>query len=532
VTPTFAPNVTQLTRDDDVGSGPQHPWITDDGQNVAYDNGIDVFLTSTDGRQRRSLTQVRPGSGACTRPRPNRDGNRVVMVCSADVTGSNPDGNPEVVLLRGIDFVPITTSPTQIDPDNENSTISADGHSVVFASKANYTEQNPGGSRQIFLWREGLIPELIQITRGTGVIAGSGVSADGRIVLFGQEDPDQVTLFQHNLQTGTSAVVLGPLALRSCPPGRGPSCPQGAIPSRDLQSLVPVTTTDLASGVPGARYRMYLYPIGGRPRFLTEIPDNLTAAALAVNEDGSRIAALIGDAISAEPRRVLFTAAGERALPGVPPDAREFSLDCVGRRLAFLSSQNLTGNNPGRRRQLFVAQIALDSDTPTPTATATRTRAPLVLVFGIDAAQNLIYVSDSQSLPDSGLIQVDAELISYGRNGRAGGVLFDAVRGACGTTPASHAAGAGVTVFLDGCPTTSTPTPVQTTPQPTPPLGPCLGDCDGSGDVTVNEIVAMVNIALGNAAPSACHAGDADGSGNITINEIIGAVANALNGCG
>jgi len=29
--------------------------------------------------------------------------------------------------------------------------------------------------------------------------------------------------------------------------------------------------------------------------------------------------------------------------------------------------------------------------------------------------------------------------------------------------------------------------------------GPCAGDCDGSGDVTVNELVTLVNIALGNA---------------------------------
>ena len=59
----------------------------------------------------------------------------------------------------------------------------------------------------------------------------------------------------------------------------------------------------------------------------------------------------------------------------------------------------------------------------------------------------------------------------------------------------------------------------------------CTGDCDGSGDVTVNELITMVNIALGNAALSACTAGDADGSGDITINEIIAAVNNALNGC-
>ena len=59
----------------------------------------------------------------------------------------------------------------------------------------------------------------------------------------------------------------------------------------------------------------------------------------------------------------------------------------------------------------------------------------------------------------------------------------------------------------------------------------CVGDCDGSGDVTVNEIISMVNIALGSAPLSSCPVGDADGSGDITINEIIAAVNNALGVC-
>jgi len=59
----------------------------------------------------------------------------------------------------------------------------------------------------------------------------------------------------------------------------------------------------------------------------------------------------------------------------------------------------------------------------------------------------------------------------------------------------------------------------------------CTGDCNGDGEVTVNELISMVNIALGNADLSSCMAGDANGSGDITINEIIAGVNNALNGC-
>ena len=49
--------------------------------------------------------------------------------------------------------------------------------------------------------------------------------------------------------------------------------------------------------------------------------------------------------------------------------------------------------------------------------------------------------------------------------------------------------------------------------------------------VTMDEILALVDIALGQADVSICIAGDASGDDLITVDEIIGAVNNALNGC-
>ncbi len=59
----------------------------------------------------------------------------------------------------------------------------------------------------------------------------------------------------------------------------------------------------------------------------------------------------------------------------------------------------------------------------------------------------------------------------------------------------------------------------------------CVGDCGGDNEVTVDEIITMVNIALGSAQVSACPVGDANNDGEITVDEIIQAVNNALNGC-
>jgi hypothetical protein len=49
--------------------------------------------------------------------------------------------------------------------------------------------------------------------------------------------------------------------------------------------------------------------------------------------------------------------------------------------------------------------------------------------------------------------------------------------------------------------------------------------------VTINELLTMVNIALGNDALSACPAGDSNQDGEITVNEILAAVSNSLDGC-
>ena len=59
----------------------------------------------------------------------------------------------------------------------------------------------------------------------------------------------------------------------------------------------------------------------------------------------------------------------------------------------------------------------------------------------------------------------------------------------------------------------------------------CPGDCDGDGDVSINELIIGVNIALGAQPVTACAAMDSNADGTVTVNELIRAVSMALNGC-
>jgi hypothetical protein len=58
-----------------------------------------------------------------------------------------------------------------------------------------------------------------------------------------------------------------------------------------------------------------------------------------------------------------------------------------------------------------------------------------------------------------------------------------------------------------------------------------VGDCNGDGQASVDELLTLVNIALGNGQPSACTQGLPSGAA-VEIAAILRAANDALNGCG
>lgn len=64
-----------------------------------------------------------------------------------------------------------------------------------------------------------------------------------------------------------------------------------------------------------------------------------------------------------------------------------------------------------------------------------------------------------------------------------------------------------------------------------PAHGQCAGDCTHDGSVTVDEILTMVNMALGNVQVTNCDDADINHDNRVTVDEILTAVNNALAGC-
>lgn len=97
-------------------------------------------------------------------------------------------------------------------------------------------------------------------------------------------------------------------------------------------------------------------------------------------------------------------------------------------------------------------------------------------------------------------------------------------------TPTSPAA-ATATPSATASPTASA-SPTGVPPTSTPAEAPaCAGDCNEDYEVTVDEIVRGVSIALGDTAAEQCRALDANGDGEVTVDELVRAIQSALDGC-
>lgn len=105
--------------------------------------------------------------------------------------------------------------------------------------------------------------------------------------------------------------------------------------------------------------------------------------------------------------------------------------------------------------------------------------------------------------------------------------------GAPGTLTLRDPRLAGTTVHLaarsvDAAGNAARLTPLGTATFPTVPT--CNGDCDADGNVTVDEIVTMVSLAL-SGGTAGCSTADRSGDGRITVDEILRALQLALAAC-
>jgi uncharacterized repeat protein (TIGR01451 family)/uncharacterized repeat protein (TIGR02543 family) len=181
---------TQITNASGAFSG--SPSINADGTRITFSSGADLTGSNPDGNREIFLyntstgtfTQITNASGAFSgSPSINADGTRIAFQSTANLTGSNPDGNPELFLYNTS-----TGTFTQITSTTAGGSfevaISANGTRIASESRANLTGGNPDGNEEIFLY-DTTTDTLIQITSSTASTSSSpSINANGTLIAF------------------------------------------------------------------------------------------------------------------------------------------------------------------------------------------------------------------------------------------------------------------------------------------------------------------------------------------------------------
>jgi len=452
---------------------------------------------------------------------------------------------------------------------SEEPSMTPDGRFVVFRSFATDLVEgvvDPNGAFDIFVRDLIAGTTTLVSVNSAGTATGNddsgtfpAISDDGRFVAFGSDASDLVPgfvdangqfsgdLFVRDLTAGTTALVTRNHTGTAGGNG-GTDVP---VISRDGRLVAFVSgATDLVAGFVDGNGE------GGRDVFVHDV---MTGSTTLVSVNGTGSASGNGNSqgpvFSANGRFVTFVSFADD-LVAIPTDPGNVYVRDLQTGTTELVSANSAGTGVGDG----------SSSNPVPSADGR------VIAFQSGASNLVEDVTDTNFFDDVFVRDLNAGVtswVSISRVGTAGGndqSLYPVIS-ADGRFVAFESESTDLVAdFVDGndtferdvfrfsvvAPATRTPTPsppVTAPPTPTqtatsapssnatttatsvPNPTVCTGDCNGNSEVTVNELLTMVNIALGNAAASACAAGDTNADGQVTVSEIVTAVGRALSVC-
>jgi YVTN family beta-propeller protein len=222
----------------------------------------------------------------------------------------------------------------------------------------------------------------------------------------------------------------------------------------------------------------------------------------------------------------------------IGPGIKKVAATLTGGRVYVSGGVEVVVVDTGFNRAIAGIPGATDAIAVDPSATRVYATTPHGVEL-IDAFSNTVEASIETGVPPLPPLPTDLAVTPDGRrlyvtDGFANAI---SVVGTLADTEVITLPGSDIVIGPQNPPITLPPTPTATatpvsTQTSTPTPAGCPGDCNRDGSVTVDDILRMVNVALGNALLSDCAAGDADHDGQITVDEILAAVNNALSGCG
>lgn len=319
------------------------------------------------------------------------DGQRVAFYSASDLTGGNADRNFEVFLYDrpSGSLQQVTNRPEGIRFGSQSPSLSGDGSRIVFQ------EFSPSGGFSLFQTRSYHVPSnsFTTLTGPPGFFEASDINRDGSVIAV---RVDNTGLRLYDTAAGSFGDVITNRAFHFSLSGDGTRLAwsdfAGGLFVHDV--LAGTTTTVFASGggldlrpdlSADGRFlaytgnhdplgqnadrdtELFLYQVdSGQLRQLTQSVGG-TAQAASISGDGSRIAfssnanlrggnadgnteVWLYDLLSDEITQITDTAAGSFSVGA--------SLSADGLSLAYSSSANLAGLNPGRVPQIWLQSLA------------------------------------------------------------------------------------------------------------------------------------------------------------------------------
>ena len=355
------------------GFGSSSPSINADGTRIAFssrsdltganpDHNSEIFLYDTGAEQFSQITFSTQGQSGT--PSINADGTRIAFVSDRDLTGDNPDGDWEIFL-----FDTQTTQLTQITAvgcDNMAPAISADGTRIAFRSTCAYF----GGAGYWEIYScdtdTGQISQVSTISGEHYAVSAPrpAINADGTRVAYvlselaGDNGEFDGEIYLFDTTTDVAAPITPVMLSRSGVFGLSINAAG--------TSVAFASWTDLTGGNPDGNMEIFL--VDAKTGQLTQLTDTaeIVNQRPSMSADGAFVAFDRGSDFWQEPyteHEILMVDTATQQLTQLT-DADQGgsvspSVNADGTRVAFSSTSDLTGGNPGSDEQIFLATSAL-----------------------------------------------------------------------------------------------------------------------------------------------------------------------------
>lgn len=347
------------------------PSINADGTRIAFqsssdltganpDHNTEIFLYDTRAEQFSQITFSTQGQSLS--PSINADGTRIAFVSGSDLTGANPDGNWEIFL-----FETKTPQLTQITVSTECSNMSpainADGTRIAF--RADCALHGGWDYEEIFFY-DTHIGQITQVssTSGESYATGPAINADGTRVayllseLLGDNGEFESEIYLFDTTTGLAAPITPVVASRLGAFGLSINAAGTCVAF--------ASWTNLTASNPDGNMEIFL--VDTTTSQLTQLTDTagIQNRGPSMSGDGAYVAFARGSDSWEEPYvepEIFMVDTATQQLTQLTNAAQggsvSSSVNADGTRVAFVSTSDLTGGNPGGDEQIFLATSAL-----------------------------------------------------------------------------------------------------------------------------------------------------------------------------